>query len=137
MVRNLKRILLLFVLLVVALALTGCGAAIITSSEGGPSEPVVEEFPAVEDSSLRPIAVQNVQVEVGVGSPIPVDVMVSGEWPGLCAQLAQVTMTQGEFSFDYNVLATPEETGCPPDMLGLPFLPVSYTHLTLPTKRIV
>lgn len=121
MLRLVKVTVLVSILMVAVLALSGC-AAIITSAEGGPSEPVVEEVPAVEDGSMRPIAVQHVQVEVGIGSPIPVDVVVSGEWPGLCAQLAQVTMARGDFDFEYELLATPEETGCPPDMLGLPFL---------------
>jgi hypothetical protein len=32
-------------------------------------------------TGLRPIPVSHVTVEVGVGSPIPVDAFVSGEWP--------------------------------------------------------
>ncbi len=126
-----KTLALLLALMVLVLALTGC-ASLITSAEGGPSEPVVEEQPAVQAGDLRPINVGDVQIQVGVGSPIPVDVFVSGEWPGLCAQLAQVNMTQGDLSFDYELLATPEEEGCPPDMLGLPFrigIPLNVVEL--------
>lgn len=124
--------------LVVVLALSGC-ASVITSADGGPSEPVIEEQPAAQAGDLRPINVSNVHIEVGVGSPIPVDVFVSGEWPGLCAQLAQVSMTQGEFSFDYELLATPEEEGCPPDMVGLPFriaIPLNVVELAEGTYTV-
>lgn len=121
MLRVAKTLLLISVFSLTVLVLSGC-SAIITSAEGGPSEPVVEEGPAVDGGPLRALEVQDVQIEVGVGSPIPVDVMVSGGWPGLCAQLALVNVRQGDFSFDYELLATPEEEGCPPDMIGLPFL---------------
>lgn len=131
MFRVMKFLALALLLSAALLTLAAC-AAVITSAEGEPSEPVVVEEPAVQAGDLRPVNVGHVQIEVGVGSPIPVDVFVSGEWPGLCAQLAQVTMTQGEFSFDYELLATPEEEGCPPDMLGLPFsiaIPLNIVEL--------
>lgn len=122
MYRVMRLVFLLLVLSVLALVLSGCAAAIITRAEGEPSEPIVQEGPAVDGGPLRAIAVQDVQIEVGVGSPIPVNVMVSGEWPGLCAQLQLMNVTQGDFSFSYELLATAEEEGCPPDHLGLPFL---------------
>jgi hypothetical protein len=81
---------------------------------------------------LRAIEVQDVQIEVGVGSPVLVNVMVSGGWPGLCAQLQLMNVTQGDFSFTYELLATPEEEGCPPDMIGLPFgmrIPLNIVEL--------
>ena len=48
--------------------------------------PLVQTEPATDLSTpaaagLRPLAVANVTVDVGVGSPIPVDAFVSGEWP--------------------------------------------------------
>ena len=131
MLRVGKIVILLSVLFVMVFVLAGC-AAFITSAEGGPSEPSVVEEPAVQDGGLRAIEVQDVQIEVGVGSPIPVDVMVSGGWPGLCAQLAQLSMNQGEFSFDYELLATAEQEDCPPDMIGLPFgmrIPLNVVEL--------
>jgi len=67
------------------------------------------------------MVVQNVSVEVGVGSPIPVDIVVSGEWPDLCAQLAQTTFRRDGSKIDLSLLATPLDPGCPPDFLGLPF----------------
>ena len=131
MLRVGKMLVLMSVLAVLAFALAGC-AALITDAEGGPSEPIVVEEPAVQDGGLRAIEVQDVQIQVGVGSPIPVDVMVSGGWPGLCAQLAQLSMNQGEFSFDYELLATAEQEDCPPDMIGLPFgmrIPLNVVEL--------
>jgi hypothetical protein len=131
MYRVAKYLVLLSVVTVVVLALSGC-AAMITRVERGPSEPIVEEELVVQDEGLRPIEVQDVRIEVGVGSPIPMDIVVSGGWPGLCAQLAQVNMTPADFSFEYELLATPEEEGCPPDMVGLPFLlriPVNVVEL--------
>lgn len=131
MFRISKILLLLAVFLLSTVIFSGC-AAIITSAEGGPSEPVVAEGPAVDGGPLRAIEVQDVQIEVGVGSPIPVNVLVSGGWPGLCAQLQLMNVTQGDFSFSYELLATPEEEGCPPDNLGLPFgmrIPLNVVEL--------
>jgi len=39
---------------------------------------------------LLPIPLQDAQVEIGIGSPMPVEVVLAGEWPNLCSQLAQV-----------------------------------------------
>ena len=131
MLRIAKTLLLVSIFSLLVLVLSGC-AALITSAEGGPSEPVVVEGPAVDVGPLRAIEVQDIQIEVGVGSPIPVDVMVSGGWPGLCAQLQLMNVTRGDFSFTYELLATPEEEGCPPDNLGLPFgmrIPLNIVEL--------
>lgn len=72
-------------------------------------------------SQLRPITVKDVQVEVGEGSPIPVDIFVSGEWPDLCAQLAQSRLIRNGANINLTLLATPADPECPPDQLGLPF----------------
>jgi len=99
---------------------------------------VLSETAAAPDSdnsvtgSLVPIEVAHVQVEVGVGSPIPVTIQVSGTWPGLCAQLATVEQQQGEFWFDITLLAHPGVPDCPPDFMGLPFslaLPINVVEL--------
>lgn len=70
---------------------------------------------------LRPLTVEAVQVEVGVGSPIPVEVVASGSWPDLCAQLARVEQTIAGNRITIRLLATPADESCPPDQLGLPF----------------
>ena len=72
-------------------------------------------------SILRPIIVNDVQVEVGVGSPIPVDILVSGEWPDSCAQLAQSRFVRNGAEIELTLLATPADPDCPPDYLGLLF----------------
>lgn len=81
---------------------------------------------------LIPIEVSHVQVEVGIGSPIPVNVQAAGTWPGLCAQLAAVTQEVSNFRFDITLLAHPGDPDCPPDYLGLPFglaIPINVVEL--------
>ena len=84
------------------------------------------------DSNLRPIDVLDVRVEVGVGSPIPVTVLVAGTWPGLCAQLAQIDQSLENFTFDISLLADVGPADCPPDNVGLSFgmgLPINIVEL--------
>lgn len=75
----------------------------------------------IEASAGVPIQVAAVSVEVGVGSPIPVEVMVAGSWPHLCAQLAAVTQQINGNQIEIVLTATEEPAGCPPDVVGLPF----------------
>jgi hypothetical protein len=87
---------------------------------------------AAPEAGLRPIAVANVTVDVGVGSPIPVDAFVSGEWPDLCAQLALITQRFEGNTFAITLLATAADPACPPDYLGLPFriaIPLNVVQL--------
>jgi hypothetical protein len=87
-------------------------------------------------SSLRPIAVEAVQVEIGVGSPIPVDIFVSGTWPDLCAQLAQMTQRIADSKIEIELLATPAKPDCPPDYLGVPFrIAIPLNVVELPHAR--
>jgi hypothetical protein len=72
-------------------------------------------------AALRPLAVEAVTVEVGVGSPIPVEIVASGTWPELCAQLAQTTIKIEGTRIEVTLLATPAQPDCPPDYMGLPF----------------
>ena len=104
---------------------------------GAPVTPIVQTEPATDlgtpaAAGLRPLTVANVTVDVGVGSPIPVDAFVSGEWPDLCAQLAQVTQRYEGKTFDITLLATAADPACPPDFLGLPFriaIPINVVEL--------
>lgn len=79
------------------------------------------EHPSSRSSELKEIQVEDVRVEIGVGSPVPVKVLVSGTWPGLCSQLAEIKETSEEKTFEIQLLATPDGADCPPDRLGLPF----------------
>lgn len=79
--------------------------------------------PAVADEAIAErnrIPVENVEVQVGVGSPRPVEVVASGTWPDLCAQIAETQTRMNGFQIDVTVLASTTET-CRPDNLGLPF----------------
>lgn len=89
------------------------------------------EPPAVS-ADLRPIPVSHVNIDVGIGSPIPVDAFVSGEWPDLCAQLAEIEQRIEGNSIDITLLASAADPACPPDYLGLPFriaVPINVVEL--------
>lgn len=94
---------------------------------------------ADETPELRTIAIENVQVEIGVGSPIPVDVVASGTWPDLCAQVAQVAQRVAGSRIEIDVLAAPAQQDCPPDQLGLPFriaVPLNMVELPAGTYSV-
>jgi hypothetical protein len=96
-------------LTLVALVAAGCGVT-ATAGETNPNEA----------TALRPIAVEGLSVEIGVGSPIPVDIVVSATWPDLCAQIALINMSIEGTNIDIALLATDETLGCPPDFVGAP-----------------
>ena len=132
----------LFVLtLLVLVVIGGCvpapASTPIPPATAGASGPAVETGTATPTTAppgagLRPIAVSDVTVDVGVGSPIPVDAFVSGEWPDLCAQLALITQRFDGNTFEITLLATAADPACPPDYLGLPFriaIPINVVQL--------
>jgi hypothetical protein len=72
-----------------------------------------------------------VEVQVGVGSPIPVDIIASGTWPNLCSQIADVQSKIDGFQIDVTVLASTTES-CSPGNQGLPFrfaLPLNFADM--------
>lgn len=73
---------------------------------------------AVAEQNL--IMVEHVGIQAGLGSPIPVEIVASGTWPDLCAQIASVESRMDGFNIDITVLASTVEN-CRPDNLGLPF----------------
>jgi hypothetical protein len=84
------------------------------------------------------IPVDSVNVMVGTGSPIPVDVVASGTWPDLCAQIAEVQSQMNGFQIDITVLASTADS-CPPDQLGLPFrfaLPLNIVEMDAGTYTV-
>jgi hypothetical protein len=108
------------VLVLFVLGLAACAPTTIVSSSGTQPTPVIETQEAVQDATAAPtvapataavaqaqLNVQDVQIQIGVGSPIPVDAFVSAELPDLCAQLAQVNMTQKETTFIITMSVTP------------------------------
>ena len=146
-----KRYAILLLSLTAILLLSGC-SLIITDREtatlepGAPGQPVetveVATPPATEpveepteeasESNLQPVTVEHAQVEIGVGSPIPVTVQVAGTWPGLCSQLAEVTQSFNGEQIEINILADPGPADCPPDNVGVSFsmgLPINIVEL--------
>ena len=95
-------------LVVLVFALAACAPSTITSASGTPPTAVVETVknpaPVVELPRLK---VNDVQLQIGVGSPMPVDAFISAELPDSCAQLADVKVMQQDFTFDITLRVTP------------------------------
>ena len=123
------------------LLLNACSPFTIASVEQEPQVIVVEEevgAPAVDDS-LVPVEVVQVEVEVGVGSPIPVHAIVYGNLPNPCAQLASVEMRQERNEFILELGASlPSDADCredtipfrmsfPINVIDLPEVPAKVT----------
>lgn len=104
-------------MLLLILILNACSPFTIASSSEQQPTPVIERMPPAGYESIR---VDQVEVEVGVGSPIPVEIIASGTWPDLCSQIAEVQSEVHDFQIDVTVLAS-TTSSCPPDQLGLPF----------------
>lgn len=86
------------VLVVLVIALAACApAAAPTAIPTGTPEP----------AGFRPMQVHNVEVQIGVGSPIPVDAFISAELPDTCAQLAEVGQQLEDFKFEITLSVTP------------------------------
>lgn len=100
-------------LIALTLILSACSPfTTIVSSSGEQPTPV--EAVETQDSSsagYQPITVDQVQVEVGIGSPIPVHVIVSGNLPDPCSQIEFVQVLQDKSNFDINLFATPDVGG--------------------------
>jgi hypothetical protein len=56
--------------------------------------------PTTAAVNLPPLKVSHVQIDIGVGSPIPVDAFISAELPDICAQVAEVKVGQKDFTFE-------------------------------------
>jgi hypothetical protein len=102
---------------------------------------VLTLLPACTTSqSLRPLTVTAATVEVGVGSPIPLEIVASGDWPDPCAQLAQVTSEIQGTDIRITLLATPANPSCPPDNVGVPFriaVPLNTVELPHGTYNVL
>jgi hypothetical protein len=100
-----------FIALIATMFLGACSPFIVTSSTGEQPTPVVvvettapdepasvsgDVFPTV---GYQPATIDDVEVEVGVGSPIPVFVHVGGNLPDTCAQVEYVEQVQDGSNF--------------------------------------
>lgn len=125
-----QRFIFTFMLTFVLIGLTACPSfnQIATLEETAAQPATV--FTTV--SSERAMQVADVQVQVGVGSPLPVDIFVSGAWPDLCAQLSEIRQRIDGFTIAVTILTTAADPNCPPDYLGVPFriaIPLNIVQL--------
>lgn len=107
-----------FIVLCFVLLFSACSPVAVATSSG--QQPVLVE---VSDPPLRdtqPVIVSDVEVNVGFGSPLPVDVVVSGTWPSLCSQIAEIKSSTDGFQINIGILASMADS-CPPDNVGLSF----------------
>jgi Tol biopolymer transport system component len=155
--QNNKRVLIILLAVIAVLFTAGClvvafGASALstfTTTRSQSSSAVSGYIPYEEQVEVAgPIQAENqvislidVSVEIGVGSPIPVEVVVIGEWPDLCAQLAQVNLSFQEQNQIYiDLLATPANASCPPDRVGLRFglrIPLNMVEMQPGTYTVI
>ena len=123
-----------FILSISLLVITAC-----TSTPASTPAATPTFTPTTVQEILQPILVESVQVDIGVGSPIPVEIHVSGTWPDLCAQLSQVEQTIEGDRITIDLLASPADPNCPPDIVGLPFqisIPLNMVEMAVGTYTI-
>ena len=80
------------------------------------SDPQVKTGP-----DLQPIAVTGVSIEIGQEAPVPVEVIIIGEWPDPCAQLAEVQQSVDGARFEITLMAAPAQPDCPHNSDAPPF----------------
>jgi hypothetical protein len=120
--------------LTLILVVNACSPVIVTSSSGGQPTPIdVVETQDSSSAGYQPITVDQVQVEVGVGSPIPVHVIVSGNLPDPCSQVEFVQVLQYKTNFNITLFATPDVGG--PAVDGCIKDPLPFT-MSLPLNVI-
>lgn len=69
-------------------------------------------------------------MEIGVVSPIPVDIPLSGTWPDLSGQLAEVRQFSEGNRIEVGLPALALDLPCPPDCLVAPM------RMALPVNRV-
>jgi hypothetical protein len=89
-------------------------------------------------AQLPEIKVDHVEIQVGVGSPIPVAVVVDGNFPDTCAQIADLRQQQEGNRFTLTLSATGSGgEGCIPDSLPFRFaIPLNVVGLKEGTYRV-
>jgi hypothetical protein len=115
--------------LLMILLLNACSTFSISGSTGWEATPEVG-FVNVP-GGYQAVAVDDVQAEVGVGSPIPVQVIVSGNLPDSCAQIEFMRQKQegSHFSIALSTIPSAAE-GCVQDTLPFRILiPLNIVNL--------
>jgi hypothetical protein len=124
---------LIFLTLALILILNACSPFVISSSSGEQPTPEIETLPVTDApvTGYQPVQVEQVQAEIGVGSPIPVQVTVTGNLPDSCAQIELVQQKQVGSHFEITMSTiTSNAEGCIQDTL--PFrmvIPLNTTNL--------
>lgn len=115
--------------LLTMLVLNACSPFMIASSSGEQPTPVQSSNQA--STGYQKIDVDDVSVEVGVGSPIPVHVIVSGNLPDSCAQVELMQQKQEGTHFDITLSTIPSAAdGCIQDTLPFRILiPLNIVNL--------
>ena len=118
-----------FVLLIMIVLLNACSPLTVASSSGEQPTPVESAGQAA--TGYQPIPVDDVNVEVGVGSPIPVQVIVSGNLPDSCAQVELMQQKQEGSHFSITLSTIPSAAeGCIQDTLPFRILiPLNIVNL--------
>jgi hypothetical protein len=83
--------------------------------------------------------VDQLEVQVDTGSPIPVEIGASGTCPDLCAQVASVESRMDDFNIHITVVASTFKN-CRLDNLGLPFrlaIPLNTVEMEDGTYTII
>ncbi len=118
----------LFLLLMMILLLNACSPFAMVRSSG--EQPTSVESNSPVSTGYQALTVDDVQVEVGVGSPIPVFVHVSGNLPDLCSQVEYTEIKQEGSNFIIKLAATPYMEGCVRDTLPFQMsIPLSVVGL--------
>jgi len=83
-----------------------------------PVSPTLDSVPGDGGQGYQPVSVDQVEAQVGVGSPIPVQVLVSGSLPDTCAQLEFSQQEQAGPNFWLTLSAIPSSAdGCIQDTI--------------------
>jgi len=118
-----------FIALTLVVMLNACSPFTITSVSGEQPTPVVEYDSRAPGYKI--VQVHQVEAEVGFGSPIPVQVNVSGSLPDTCAQVELMQQEQVGSHFKITLSTVPSNAeGCVQDTL--PFriaLPLNIVNL--------
>lgn len=118
-----------------SVTVNGSSADFRLESGNSTSSLLTEDMSIVKDD----IKVDDVTIEVGVGSPIPVKAVVSGNLPNACAHLGEVRLHRDGTSFFVQLLAyLPEQNDCAPD--AIPFrleIPLNIVNLPNGTYEVI
>lgn len=99
-----------FLLLSLFLLLNACSPLTTIVYSSGEKPTPVESSDSIS-TGYQPVTVDQIEVEVGVGSPIPVHVIVSGNLPDPCSQVEYTEIKQDGSNFIITLFATPDIGG--------------------------